>query len=290
MAVRYTCSMQLRVMSWNLNCFTRGQRDAKVRLLQELEWDVVALQECDQKTFELLRTESGADDGIEALAITPSSLSANHHGCALLVRGGAVADARVWPSDPYDPVHPEQPFPERCLAARVTLPDGELTAVSFHAPHAAAGSDEERIWRVARKNAAYRELVVGLASVEGTTVVGMDANAWTDPIDLHPPDPDEEQLDVISFHLADPPHELRDALRVWLDAHPDELERIRRLRPEGTLAVTYDRGKKGRPVVCRMDRIFVSGDLDVISVEHDLGEALAVGGDHAIVRAEVRSR
>jgi hypothetical protein len=70
----------------------------------------------------------------------------------------------------------------------------------------------------------------------GPVILGMDGNMWTDPVDLHAPEPDLEQPDVVGFHLAGPPHRLTDAFRIWLADHEDALERLRRLRPDGQLA------------------------------------------------------
>lgn len=285
---QYGCGMAaVRFLTWNMNNFTRGRRADKARLLDEIPWNVAALQECDLASFELVCGSAHVDAGVHALQLVPSSVKANHNGCALLVRGGAIEDPRTWPSAAYDPDHRDQPFPERCLAAHLVLSSGKLTAVSFHAPHAASSTEEERLWRVARKNGAYRELVEGLNLSAGPVALGMDGNMWTDPVDLHAPEPDLEQPDVVGFHLAGPPHRLKDAYRIWLEDHEDTLDRLRRLRPDGQLAVTYDRGKKGRPEVNRMDRVYVSDDFVVRTVEHGYGEALAAGSDHAYVFADM---
>lgn len=274
----------LTFLSWNLNDFSRGRAHDKVRLLGELEWDIAAVQECDRSAFDLFVAEPSIT-GAFALDLTKPANRVRHFACALLVRNGSITEPRLWPPGPRDRAVRELPFPELCLAATVEVRAARATAVSFHAPHAAANSEEERMMRIARKNAAYSELVSGVNSTKGPIVVGMDANSWTDPVDLHPHDPEYEQHEVARFHLSDPRHGLRDAYRVWLDDHPDELERVRRLRPDGPLAVTYQRGKQNSPIVNRMDRIYTSPDWTVSSVEHGYAESVAAGSDHAYVLA-----
>lgn len=168
----------------------------------------------------------------------------------------------------------------------MTIGRTALTAVSFHAPFV-AGDASERTWRTARKEGAYQHLIDGIGSLDGPVVVGMDANAWTDPVDLHPLDPSVEQPITNSFHLADPPHRLLDAYRVWLDHHGEIKDRLRRSYPDGPLATTHNRGNSNYPKACRMDRIYAGPVHAVHDVSHHYGEAIAAGSDHAVVLAEL---
>jgi endonuclease/exonuclease/phosphatase family metal-dependent hydrolase len=86
---------------------------------------------------------------------------------------------------------------------------------------------------------------------------------------------------------VDPPHPLRDALRLYLKAHPDDLARIARERPNGPLAMSYDRGRRGRSVPCRYDFVMVSPDMGVETVRYRYEEALRAGSDHALVTADL---
>ncbi|MDZ7731777.1 MAG: hypothetical protein U5R31_00505 [Acidimicrobiia bacterium] len=142
--------------------------------------------------------------------------------------------------------------------------------------------------RVDRKNAAYRA-VADFAAAQPLAIVGLDGNAWDDPIELHDTDPDHEQFEVTRFHLADATHGLRDAYRAWLDDHPDELDRIRRLRPDGQLAITYQRSSNNYPKVNRMDRIYTSPAFEVRAMGHEYADALGTGSDHALVSGRSRT-
>jgi len=277
---------ELRFVSWNLNNFSQARGADKVELLRDLRWDVAALQECGRRTYELILSTLGDVDGVHALDVTPSSRRRNHYGCALLSRVGPFSNPRVWPAPPRPADVPEAPFPESCLFASIDTRDRHLTAVSFHAPHAAGRSQSERTWRIARKNAAYRQLVEGLNATTGTVIVGMDGNVWTDPVELHTVDPDHPQVDVLSFHLKDPPHRVIDVYRTWL-SHPDQRSELLRLQPDGPLATTYNRRKSGEPKYERMDRVYATADVTVTGVCHGYQEARAVGSDHAFVVASL---
>jgi endonuclease/exonuclease/phosphatase family metal-dependent hydrolase len=276
---------ELRFVSWNPDNFSQARLAEKEELLRSLPWDVAALQECGRKTYELILSTLGDVDGVHALDVTPSSRRRNHYGCALLSRAGPIGNPQVWPAPPRPADVPEAPFPESCLSASIDAGGRHLTAVSFHAPHAAGRSRSERAWRTARKNAAYRHLVTGLNATGGTMIVGMDGNVWTDPVDLHVCHDDDPQVDVLRFHLADPPHQLTDVFRMWLASHPEEKAKLRRLHPDGPLATTYNRRKKGDPRYERMDRVYATADVAVTDVRHGYDEAIAAGSDHAYVYA-----
>ncbi len=101
----------VRFLTWSSNDFTRSRRADKACLLEEIAWNIAALQECDLAPSDLLCDSADVD----ALQFVPSSVKANHNGCALLSRGGSIDDARTWPSAAYDHDHREQPLPVRCL-------------------------------------------------------------------------------------------------------------------------------------------------------------------------------
>ena len=87
--------------------------------------------------------------------------------------------------------------------------------------------------------------------------------------------------------LEPAPHGLRDAFRDVLARDPQRLAAILARRPGRSLATTYLRGRSNNAVAERMDRIFVSGEVQVRDVEHHFADAVAVGSDHAVVVAEL---
>ena len=106
-------------------------------------------------------------------------------------------------------------------------------------------------------------------------------------IALEPADPTGDWFEEHSFLGSEPEHGLVDALRKWLAEHPNEMERIGRLRPDGPLDLTYDHGKKSYPRPDRFDRILVSPGIEVGGYGSRYGDALAAGSDHALLWAEL---
>ena len=268
----------LTVVSWNLNVFTSGRRAQKVALLDQHDWDVALLQEVDRRTHDLLaeRYESRT-----ALDLHDGGGSSKANGVVVGARPGIeLGDAELIPVG--EPQADQPSSPERAMVVPVGIGDQEVLAVSWHTPF--AGDDAKR----EKKMRAYRAMHSWLAAENDTIVLGADVNSWTDPFELGSPDPDDPFYEEHRFLLADPDHGLVDAYREWLDEHPEELERIKRIRPDGPLAMTYDRGKKGYPTPCRMDRVFTTPDLHPFRIEHHYAEAISVGSDHALVRVELR--
>ena len=159
----------------------------------------------------------------------------------------------------------------------VDSPSGPLTICSFHAPPGVN-------WKE-RKPQALMALAEWLATHSGRTLVGMDANA---PKTDHPDIMQsqwwwkEEALLLGSQAL----HHLDDALRLWLAVHPFEAERLYALKPQGPLAISYDRGKK-HSIPCRYDFIYVTSDFTVAHVDYLYHEAIEAGSDHALVVADL---
>ena len=133
--------------------------------------------------------------------------------------------------------------------------------------------------------AGYAAINRYLGDCSRPVVAGMDNNSSS----AMPPLTElrDDWYDQDAFFAAEPPHRLQDAYRVWLEEHPDELARVLRLRPDGPLEVTYDRGKKSFPTVERFDRIMVSSSVRVESVAHHYSDSLAAGSDHALVAADL---
>jgi endonuclease/exonuclease/phosphatase family metal-dependent hydrolase len=80
---------------------------------------------------------------------------------------------------------------------------------------------------------------------------------------------------------------LRDAWRLHLDGRPELADRIGRLRPEGPLAVSYNRGVAGSTKACRYDLVLVSDNVRVLDMGYEYADAIGAGSDHALVWADL---
>jgi hypothetical protein len=186
------------------------------------------------------------------------------------------------------------PKPERGLIARMEHPRGSVRLASWGAPNAAG---EGR----AAKEAAYALMTRRLTQLKGPVIVGVDTNAWEDP---PLPGADEDRAGLITnqvgFAGREPRHDLRDVYRVLIDRDEHRRRLLADLRPYGPLATTFIRRPHGRPLgiaagieaaerfgLDRMDRIYVSGDVEPLACEHLYHEARDAGGDHAAVVADV---
>ena len=261
--------MELRFVSWNIH--GRRQREKQIGLLRAVSGDLVALQEV---------TVTGYHDLVESRLFAWSAFSldlrpplANEQGRKL---GCAIFGQPPFRLRKYYLL--ETPFAEKALIVEVDSPTGPLTLCSFHTPH---GSGWKEL-----KLQSLMVLARWLVSHSERTLVGIDANT---PKAEHP-DIAQNQWwrDGEPQMLGSRPlHPLRDALRVWLAAHPIEAEQLYSLRPQGPLAISYDRGKKKRPVPCRYDFIYVTPDFTVSNVNYLYREAIEVGSDHALVIADL---
>ncbi len=273
----------MRVLDWNLNAFTSGRWRDKAALVADLGFDVLLLQECDRRSFEGVLSDTPAVDGVFGLDLSPDpATSSRHepHGAAILVAGNASLDAeRV-------EVIKQLPTPSRGVVASVQIDGTTARFVSWHSPNAVGKGPS----RMVPKMSAYRAFTNWLIENPGSLVVGMDANTpWEDPWVQEPSrqGPADPWFEDGRLFGAAPAHGLRDAWRLWLSSHPDELERIRRLRPSGPLAVTHNRGTGGSTKGCRYDHLLISEDLEVKAMGFDLANAVGAGSDHAIVWADL---
>lgn len=89
------------------------------------------------------------------------------------------------------------------------------------------------------------------------------------------------------FLSSEPGHGLHDVYREHLSRSPDALARVRALRPDGPLAVSYNRASDNRPKVNRFDLIMVSDEFRTEHAGYHYTDALSVGSDHALLEAVV---
>ncbi len=163
------------------------------------------------------------------------------------------------------------PFPERTLAADVTIGGQSIHIVAFHS---LTGVDYGKA-----KAAQFSAIVEHLHAVHGHVVLMGDAN-----------EPQVDARDLANTKIwhgngsgaellfgPSPAHRLRDAWRVHLGKD------IAALPDEGPLALSYRTGKTAR----RYDHIFVPHLWQVLEMTYDYDSALAAGSDHALLSATV---
>jgi hypothetical protein len=180
---------EVRVLTWNLNSFNANRHADKVALLASARLGRCAPPGGEAQPRALLPDEkwlgsfddNGWPSGIVEAVDLADIEGRGRNGCVVLVKEGVdLIDAELLPIDTAaDIAGPDDALPqaERALAARVRVDGNAFTAVSFHAPHAAGRSDDETVWRVARKVRSYVRLVRWVRERPGPVVVGLDANS-----------------------------------------------------------------------------------------------------------------
>ena len=79
----------------------------------------------------------------------------------------------------------------------------------------------------------------------------------------------------------------RQGRRIGAADDPADLKRRVRYYPNGPLADSYHRGRKGKYLRCRYDSIRVSPSISVTDVRYLYEEAVQAGSDHALVVADI---
>ena len=263
--------MKIKFASWNINY--RNLTKKHLDFIKITGCDVIALQECKQSFFDDLKDEQLFPFGNFSLDFRPPQAEdgkSRNLGCAIFSRH-KLKDSFVIQ---------EVPFPERTLVTKCELGESLIQFCSFHIP---PGSSWGKI-----KPLTFKILAKWLKAQETPIVLGMDANA---------PKSDRENIDENEwwwkdepvFLGANPEHHLKDIFRKYLDKNPQKLQEIKKLRPEGPLAISHIRGNKRKYTPCRYDFIYATQDFEVINVKYLYDEAIEAGSDHALVLAELES-
>jgi len=268
--------MELRFITWNL----KGGDPRQLELLEALVTDkcVVALQEVSPSFVEPLHRWEHLDWMRCAFELRPPrKYDGKNRELATVV--GATGGMHPIGME----LVPDTLLPERTLAVTVQSPAGPFVACSFHA---LAGTS----FRTG-KILMFRALTRWLEAQTLPVVFGVDRNA---PKTDHPDDsqiewywPGDTREPLIFGTGA--PHGCKDAYRQLLAANPAQLDEIRRARPYGPLATTYERGESDdERTPCRYDAIYVSPHFEVGAMQHEYAAALEAGSDHGLVVADLR--
>jgi endonuclease/exonuclease/phosphatase family metal-dependent hydrolase len=276
----------LRIVSWNLRLRVGQALTRQAALLRELAPDVSCLQEVNAHAIQGLRLEAGFSWLIPGRAVDSSNPGSRRSAYLAAVAGTDRLTASALPAL-------KVPFPERIAMARITFEARDVVVSSYHAPPGAS-------WGILKVEQA-RKFTDWLVRQRGSALLGADANTpAVDAIDFAETrthwhtgrrilkgTPGDDVL-----WGPQKTHVLQDALRRWLQSHPENLESIRSVRPDGPLLISHRTGRRkgleGTPR--RFDSIWVSDDFAVINVSYLYAEALAAGSDHAVVVADVELR
>jgi hypothetical protein len=270
----------MRVVSWNLAF--RGPKTAKLQggLLRQLAPDLMLLQELNPGSSAELADAAGADWLVRAVdlrAAEPDDSPVRQRGVA--IAGHGLPPCRSWVLDGIR-------LPERVLLIETQVGGTPFLAASYHAPPGVN-------WGIVKPRQAVT-FTSWLSTQNGPVLFGADAN--TPLIDA----PDFADTRT-HWHTGDrrlngapgddllfgpgKMHDLDDALRRWLALHPDELARLRSIKPRGPLAITHRTGRRKNSLGTerRFDSALVSRHWVVRHVEHLYEAGVAAGSDHAPV-------
>jgi hypothetical protein len=270
--------VEVRVGTWNL---LRSGASDRVQLVVEQELDLLCAQEVTRAAYDDLVMSGEFTWGAFSLDYRPRLLRQSlSETLGVAVLGRRLVRRRG------SGILGWLPRPEKFVFAEVLMP-GWSRPVTVASYHASPGDGKpECTLQVAH----WLELEFGPA------ILGLDANS---PGVDHP-DPEQSV-----FYWQDPPfahcepaligppsarrHRLEDAFRLALADNPAQLDAIRAARPDGPLAVTYNRNPNaGGFTPSRYDSLWVSPEFAVASVDHlwdDQRRSPLGGSDHAMVVA-----
>jgi len=194
---------------------------------------------------------------------------ARRGGCLIAVKGDWVLTPTLPTLDAL--------LSNRSLAVTATHGGVALTLLSCYAPTNTGPGRKQR-------PAYFAALAAWLSTVPAPIVLGMDANG---PRVDHPDIEQSKwwaQEEALVLGAGTP---TEDVLRLWYADHPAELKRRLRYYPNGPLADSYHRGRRGKYLRCRYDSIRVSLGIHVLDVRYLYEEAVQAGSDHALVITDI---
>jgi hypothetical protein len=200
-----------------------------------------------------------------------------HPPGAIIRRGGClIAATDDWVLTSALPTSDELPS-VRTLAVSAVHTGYTLTLLSCYAPTNTGPGRKER-------PCYFNTLAAWLSTVSAPVVLGMDANG---PSIDHPDIEQSRWWTKEEALLLGAGAQTKDVLRLWYADHPAELKRRVQYYPNGPLADSYHRGRRGKYLRCRYDSIRVSPRISVTDVRYLYEEAVQAGSDHALVVADI---
>jgi len=242
----------------------------QLRLLADLHPDILLLQDVGPSAVNAV-----ADSHLWLnLADTwspphPPGTIVRRGGCLIAVKG-------EWVLTPTLPT-PDALLSSRALAVTATHRQTILTVLSCYAPTNTGPGRKER-------PRYFSDLTDLLSAIPAPIVLGMDTNG---PRVDHPDIEQSKWWTKEEALLLGAGAPTEDVLRLWYADHPAELKRRVRYYPNGPLADSYHRGRRGKYLRCRYDSILVSPGIGVIDVQYLYEEAIQTGSDHALVIADI---
>jgi hypothetical protein len=195
----------------------------------------------------------------------------------IIRRGGClIAATGEWVLTPTLPT-PDGLSLSRSLAVTATHGQTILTVLSCYAPTNTGPGRKER-------SNTFSALAAWLSTISAPIVLGMDANG---PCVDHPDIKQSRWWTEEEALVLGTGTQTEDVLRLWYVGHPAELKRRVQYYPNGPLADSYHRGRKGKYLRCRYDSIRVSPGVGVMDIRYLYEDAVRAGSDHALVVADI---
>ncbi|MGB9666531.1 MAG: hypothetical protein ACPL2N_04400 [Candidatus Cryosericum sp.] len=257
--------MRLRVANWNVRGLPRP--DDQLALLATQDADIVLLQDVGPSAVRAVLDNRHWDSVLDTWSLEPAPSGARRGGCLIATVGAWV----------LAPSLRAPPLSRRLLAGTAERAGTAVTLLSGYAPTNAGQGRAQR-------PAFFDALADWLSTAMPPLVLGMDANG-----------PRVDHPDLLRSVWWNPEEEAvlgsgawtEDALRLWYADRPAEWKRRLRSYPNGPLADSYHRGRKGKYLRCRYDSIRVSPGIRILDVRYLYDDALRAGSDHALVVADL---
>jgi exonuclease III len=264
----YTIHMRLRIASWNV----RGMPHPadQLRLLADQNSDILLVQDVGPSAVRAV-ADSHLWDHIA------DTWSPPHPPGTIVRRGGClIAATGEWVLGSALPV-PDLLLSNRALTVTASRGQAIVTLLSCYAPTNTGPGRKQR-------PTYFAALAAWLSTVSAPIVLGMDANG---PRVDHPDIEQSKWWTQEETLVLDAGAPTEDALRLWYADHPAELKRRLRYYPNGPLADSYHRGRRGKYLRCRYDSIRVSPGIGVTDARYLYEDAVRAGSDHALVVADI---
>jgi len=266
--VLYTANMRLRIASWNVRGMPRPAD--QLGLLADQHPDILLLQDVGPSAVRAVLDSRLWDHVADTWSLP-------HPPGAIIRRGGClIAATDDWVLTPALPTPDVLPS-SRSLAVTATRGQATLTLLSCYAPTNTGPGRKER-------PGYFGALTAWLSTVPAPVVLGMDTNG---PRVDHPNIKQNRWWTEEEALVLGAGAQTEDVLRLWYADHPAELKRRVRYYPNGPLADSYHRGRRGKYLRCRYDSIRVSPGISVTNVRYLYEEAIRAGSDHALVVADI---